>query len=219
MFFKCPNQSGCFLALVNNGTSVYLRPMDKLELNSESVPPAPLLEAVLMGALDSVVGVVEALRNKPDSLTFSQNVAAGYWICRNEFSWSEHLKKHNRAVFNSRHRSVVDAIYFFMDSLREDDLTHPKGTELHGGFISAGPVEGEDDPRASRFVGLLLDFVAAYHFLFHYDCKPAERGKVLRLFMSGDLSEHQDWLTELAGRIERRKPKRRSDKRAAAVQV
>ena len=172
-----------------------------------------------MGALDSIVGVVEALRDPPEILTFSDNVAAGYWICRNEFSWSENLKKHNRAVFNSRHRSVIDAIYFFVDTLRKDDLALPKGTGLGPGAFSDGPVDDEGDPRARWFVALLLDFVAAYHLLFHYDCKSAERGKVLRLFKSGDLSKHQDWLTELAVRIEKRKPKGRSDKRAAAVQV
>jgi len=191
--------------------------MTKIELSKESVPPFPLLEGVLQASLESIAGGFDCLRNPPTGLSFSENVAATYWLCRNELLFSENLRRHNPAVFNPRHRWVVRMIWRFVDELRSDDLCQPAGTGLGPGVESLGPVSGEDDPRALWFVRWLIDFMTAYHLLFHADSKPFERSKVYRLFCSGELSEHKDWVGEVAKRIEGRKKKASSNCRAAAV--
>lgn len=189
------------------------------EVNTDSVPPAKLMELILAGALESLVGSLDCLKDPPKELEFAENLSATYFVCRSELSWLDNLREKNLAVLNSRHRAAVRAGFFFVDEMRKDDLVAPVGPGPEGGYPTLGWVSGEDDPRAAAFVALFIDFMTACHLILHYDCKPAERNKVLRLFESREISGSSDWIEELAGRIEKRKPKKRDSVGATAVQV
>lgn len=158
-------------------------------INERSVPPAEMLEGVFADKLSSLNESLRMLTmSKRLGVSFSDNLAATYHIFRSELSLLEVIRKHNEAVFSSKHKWVVRLMKELEDELLLDDVFLEKGIAHPAGYTTKGRVSGESDPRAIKMVRLLIEAMQAWHFLLHEETSRKERALVWKLWKGRRLS-------------------------------